>query len=59
MLQPDILKFHELAYAAFRMGQAAMCADAAQSSAAELARTRAAFAYYRSKVRTILDCPDI
>ena len=48
------LLFHRLAYAAFRMGQTLLCANAASTTPAEQARLRQAYAVYRDELARLL-----
>ncbi|MCU1503416.1 MAG: hypothetical protein JWM12_2770, partial [Ilumatobacteraceae bacterium] len=52
------LRFHELAYAAFRMGQTTMCASMTNDRA-ERARLRAAAGRYRGQLAALLDVADL
>lgn len=50
----DVLAFYRLAYAAFRMGQCALCADMLAHDPQEQARLYAAMGYYRAEVGRLL-----
>ncbi|HWF18321.1 MAG TPA: hypothetical protein VG754_03595 [Verrucomicrobiae bacterium] len=53
-LRTDVLDFYQMSYAAFRMGQASVCADACAADAEEFVRTRQAFENYREQLRELL-----
>ncbi len=54
LVSGDVLAFYRLAYAAFRMGQCALCADMAAHDPQEQARLRAATERYQAEVRRLL-----
>ncbi|HZV34836.1 MAG TPA: hypothetical protein VFB72_09715 [Verrucomicrobiae bacterium] len=58
-LRPEVLSFYQMAYAAFRMGQSALCVDAWAFDEVEVERTREAFERYRQQLRDCLESADI
>lgn len=54
LVTPDVLQFHCLAYAAFRMGQCALCADMLAHDPPEQVRLRAASARYQAQLMGLL-----
>jgi hypothetical protein len=52
VLKPDVLKTYQMAYAAFRMGQASLCAQAGDAD--EAGRAQEAFGNYRAQLRELL-----
>ncbi len=54
-LRSEALPFFRLAYAAFRMGQASLCADACADDPPERARSQHAFSAYRADLRRQLE----
>jgi hypothetical protein len=55
VLSPTWMRFHELAYAAFRVGQVTMSASRSPSGDAEAVRSAGAIASYRQRLATLID----